>query len=305
MKQKIVTFASCASVVLASALSLVFILSTNFAKAYTSPGKPTGYVNDLANIIDDSEQQILEADLANFYATSSNQIVVATIQNLGGDSVDNYANELFREWGVGTKEKNNGVLLLVAVEDRKMRIEVGYGLEGAITDLESGRIVDNTLTPAFRAGDYTGGIKAAIANLKEAASGEFNNAIVKTSSDSNSLFDIAFYGFFVFVWLSSFLARSKSIWAGAIVGAVVGISGAIFIDDYFLKAFIVVLGPLFGLGLDWLVSRNYKASVARGGSGGFFNTWGGFKGGGGSSGGGGFGGFSGGSSGGGGSSGSW
>jgi uncharacterized protein len=301
--QRFLTVLSVLGLALASALSGVFILRPGISKAYSSPGKPTGFVNDFAGVLDDEGERVLGEELAQFRATTSNELVVVTVNDLGGDVIENYANELFRDWGIGDEERNNGVLLLVAVNDRKVRIEVGYGLEGAITDLESGRIVDGVLLPAFRTGDYLGGIRTSVSTLKVAAEGEYSAPVQQSSTNKASgIGDLLFYSVFGLVWLGSFLARSKSWWAGGVIGAIVAFIVFFVADSTVIKVIVSVLAPTLGLFLDWLVSKNYKKNIDRGGTGGFFGTYGGFSGG---SSGGGFGGFSGGSSGGGGSSGSW
>ena len=101
MSQKLVTIASCLAVALASLLSAVFVVNPGLVKAYKSPGSPSGFVNDFAGVIDDTVQTVLESDLSAFSDSTSNQIVVATVNSLEGDSIENFANELFREWGVG------------------------------------------------------------------------------------------------------------------------------------------------------------------------------------------------------------
>lgn len=125
----------------------------------------TGRVVDNANVIDAAAETALTGKLAAFEAKSSDQIVVATLRTLGGEAIEPYANRLFRAWGLGQAGEDNGILLLVAVDDRKMRIEVGYGLEGTLTDLHSKLIIENAMVPAFRAGDYAGGISRAVDDI--------------------------------------------------------------------------------------------------------------------------------------------
>ncbi len=125
----------------------------------------TGRVVDNAGLIDAATRSSLETRLADYEKKSSDQIVVATIPSLQGEVLEDYANRLFRAWGLGQASQNNGVLLLVARDDRKIRIEVGYGLEGTLTDAFSKLIIENTLAPAFRAGDFSGGISAAVDDI--------------------------------------------------------------------------------------------------------------------------------------------
>lgn len=302
MRQKLLTLVSILGLALSSVLSGLFVMRPALVRAYTSPGSPTGFVNDFAGVLSEDDERTIDEDLAQFRSDTSNELVVATIDTIDGDTIENYANRLFREWGIGDSEKNNGVLLLIVTGDRLVRIEVGYGLEGAITDLESGRIIDGVLVPRFREGDYAGGIIEAATALKEAAQGEYNTPYQQPVTNKFRASDFLFFGVFVLTWVGSFLARSKSWWAGGVVGAVIAAVFWLLNDVLVIKIAATVLAPTLGLLFDYVVSRNYQANIARGGNGGFFSTRGGFGGGGS---GGGFGGFSGGSSGGGGSSGSW
>ncbi len=110
----------------------------------------TGRVVDNAGLIDAASEVLLTQKLEDFEKKGSDQIVVATVPSLGGQDIETYANGLFRFWKLGQAGENNGVLLLVAKDDRKMRIEVGYGLEGTLTDLHTKLIIENDMVPAFR-----------------------------------------------------------------------------------------------------------------------------------------------------------
>ncbi len=125
----------------------------------------TGRVVDNAGIIDAATEAALTQKLADFEKKDSDQIVVATVPSLDGEEIEPYATRLFRLWKLGQAKENNGVLLLVALNDRKMRIEVGYGLEGTLTNLQSKRIIENDMVPAFRAGDFSGGISKAVDDI--------------------------------------------------------------------------------------------------------------------------------------------
>ena len=116
-------------------------------------------------MIDPATEAALDAEACGFREEGSDQIVVATIPSLDGEAIEPYANRLFRSWKLGQAGENNGVLLLVAPNDRKMRIEVGYGLEGTLTDLHTKLIIENTMVPAFRAGDFSGGISKAVDDI--------------------------------------------------------------------------------------------------------------------------------------------
>src|SRR5262249_53224341 len=105
-----------------------------------------------------SAKTTLMAKLADLEARTSDQLVVATVRSLGGSSVEDYANRLFRDWKLGQQGRNNGVLLLVAPNERKVRIEVGYGLEGTLTDALSKTVIETAVVPRFRAGDFADGV---------------------------------------------------------------------------------------------------------------------------------------------------
>jgi len=290
---------------------ILFLIIVLPASAYYNPGTPTGFVNDYANVIEDSLQAQMENKLIEFEKETSNEISIVTIKNLYDDYIENFSEKLFKEWGIGKTDKDNGVLVLVAVEDRKMRIEVGYGLEGTLTDAQSNWIINNEMKPHFQAENYGMGIDLAVDKIIDATKGEYVPSSSETSASKGSqgnawnwefIFWIVMFGF---MWLSAILGRSKSWWVGGIIGGVAGVVlGLIWGWLWIGVSSIVGLG-IFGLIFDYIVSKNYKKAKV----GGKNPPWwmggmGGFGGGrGGSSGG--FGGFGGGFSGGGGSSGSW
>jgi uncharacterized protein len=139
-------------------LALLVFLCLGVAVSALSFPPLTGRIVDQANIIPRETREALEPKLADLEAKSGIQFVVATINSLEGQAIEPYANELFRYWKLGEKAKNNGVLLLVAPNERLVRIEVGYGLEGTLTDALSSVIISNAMTPRFKAGDFGSGI---------------------------------------------------------------------------------------------------------------------------------------------------
>lgn len=282
--------------------------------------QPTGYVNDFAGVLSVEQKNSLEQKLSLFNASTTNEIAVVTVKSLEGDYIEHYAVELFKAWGIGTKKNNNGVLLLIAVDDHKMRIEVGYGLEGALTDTLASQIIRNDLTPAFKQNDFYGGINLAVDDIIKVTQGEYVSS--NTSSQSVSfnpeealtfLIFLLVIGVNILTFIVSIFARSKSWWAGGVFGGVAGglltffgFFGITFIVGSILTIVLTLLGFLF----DYIVSSRYSSAVDAGskipwwiGGGGFGggSSGGGFS----SSGGDSFGGFDGGSSGGGGASGDW
>ncbi len=281
---------------------------------------PTGFVVDAANIIDDSVEASIVERLTAFEATSTIEIAVATIPSLEDLSIEEYATGLFQYWGVGKEKQDDGVLLLVAPTERKVRIEVGYGLEGALTDLESSQIIQDILVPAFKAGNYSQGIDSAVDAIVESVQGEYSAGTFSSSGgdflgSAMGFLILLVVGFFVWVIVSQVilqLSRSKSIIAGGIIGGGLGSLMGLIMGTTLIGA---IGGILFGLFVDWAVSRLPRFKKLREkaekvakelkkrppGSGGFSGFGGGSSRG--SSGG--FSGFGGGMSGGGGSSGSW
>ena len=125
----------------------------------------TGRVVDQAKILSPVAIADLERKLADLEQKSSIQLVVATVPSLDGQEIEPYANQLFRAWKLGEAKQNNGVLLLIAPKERRVRIEVGYGLEGTLTDAVSSLIITNAIAPRFRAGDFSGGVTRGVDDI--------------------------------------------------------------------------------------------------------------------------------------------
>lgn len=122
----------------------------------------TGRVVDDAHVLKPEDQTALTTRLKDLEDQSGIQFVVATVPSLQGEEIEPYANALFRKWRLGQKDKNNGVLFLIAPNERKIRFEVGYGLEGTLTDALTKLILHNAVGPKLKTGDYAGGIKASV-----------------------------------------------------------------------------------------------------------------------------------------------
>ena len=246
-------------------LQAMLFANNTFAQNIIAKPSAATLVTDVAGVLSPEQKQALENKLVAIDDSSSNQIAVVIIPSLDGYPKEEYANKLLREWGIGSK-KNNGVLLLISINDRQIWIEVGYGLEGAIPDITALNIIDNDIKPAFKAGNYYEGIDQATDNIAKAAVGEYKVAKAKKSKSKGS------GGLFLIILIIIFVILRSSRGGG---GSNIGGGG--FSD----VATGMLLGSLLGGG-------------GRGGGG-----WGD------SGGGGGFGGFGGGSSGGGGAGGSW
>jgi uncharacterized protein len=276
----------------------IFAAVPFFVLGYTSPGKPTGFVNDFAGIISAAEKTELETTLTELEKQTGAEVSVVTIPSLGNETVETYAVKLFEEWGIGKKGEDNGLLLLVALEEKKVRIEVGYGLEGYITDVRSSAIIRNVLTPAFKNGNYGEGILSATRMIAEVIKG--NTSVLPETEPPQVKVDWFFFGIFIPIWLASILSRSKSWWLGGVLGGIAGIVIGFFFGFVFTGIVATILLTILGLAFDFIVSKAYHSSVNQG----IHPPW--WTGGrGGGFGGGSFGGFGGGRSGGGGASGGW
>ncbi|MFC1627058.1 TPM domain-containing protein [Patescibacteria group bacterium] len=275
-------------------VSFTVVIGLVHAKTYPAP---TGYVNDFASVISSDTKQELETNLTQFEADTDYQVSVVTLTSLEEDVIENVAVDLFEQWGIGQKDKDNGVLLLIAVDDRAMRIEVGYGAEAVLTDSRSGNIIRTVIAPEFKQDDYDAGISKGVEAIKQVLVKDptlFDAQTTESTTDEDP-FGAFIFGAIILIYISAFFAKSKRFWPGGVVGAFIG-----FIFSAITGA--ILLG-LFGLFLDYVLSKNYKKRKAKGLPTGFFSSRGGFSSG--RSSGSSFGGFGGGSSGGGGASGGW
>lgn len=280
---------------------LASLLFLYIAAALAAPQFPalTSRVVDEAGILSSQVEVELSAQLAAHEQSTSNQIVVVTLTSLQGYDIADFANQLFRHWGIGQKGRNNGVLLVVVPNERKLRIEVGYGLEGALTDAESHSIIERVIKPPFRQGNYEQGIRTGVGAVLAAIEGEYQaTPPVTATGDETSIIGPLVAGLFLFQWIIGHATRRTSTGSRALIAAAAGAGSGLIV--WF---FIGILGLAVVIAVVvFLVMLMAGGRMGRGGSG--YGNWGS---GGGWSGGGGGGGFSGGggSSGGGGASGSW
>lgn len=134
---------------------------------------PPRLVNDLAGVMSADQVAALERKLVAYDDSTSSQIAVVLVNTLNDYPIEEYALQLYRQWGIGNQQTNNGILVLAAIGDHKLRIETGYGLEGAIPDITANTIIQNDIVPAFRSGDYYEGLDRATTSLIKAAAGEY------------------------------------------------------------------------------------------------------------------------------------
>ncbi|MDF3076180.1 MAG: hypothetical protein K0S09_69 [Sphingobacteriaceae bacterium] len=256
-------------------LALLFTLSAN---AQNFPEKPNKLVNDYTGTLSADEVNRLEQKLVAFNDSTSTQIAVVLIKSLNGYDIADYAVRLAEKWGVGGSKNNNGIMVLAALNDRKLTIQTGYGVEGALPDAITARIRTNEINPYFKEGRYYEGLDRGTDAIISYTKGEYkNDEPKKTSKKSNSPI-----GIIIFIIIMILIFRSRGGGGGRGGSQIIGRRGG--------------ASPFW-----WMLAGSAMGRSSGGGWGGFSGGSGGFGGGGG----GGFGGFGGGSFGGGGSSGSW
>ncbi|OGJ56700.1 hypothetical protein A2706_00725 [Candidatus Peribacteria bacterium RIFCSPHIGHO2_01_FULL_51_35] len=254
-----------------------------------------GFMTDAAGVLSAEDEAGIEKILSDYREATSNEIAVLIIPSLDGADIAERTVEIGRAWGVGTGENDNGILLLIAHEERKLFLATGYGLEGAVPDIVAKGIIETDIVPHFRDGNYAAGILAGVQALRMHIGGEYTAERYAEEKDTSGMWGfLLFFLFIMLQWLAAIMARTKSWWMGGIFGGAFGILLAVIISFWLAIPILVLLGLL----LDYVISKNYKSR-------GKTKWWAGGGWGPGGGGGGGFGGFRGGSFGGGGAGGSW
>jgi uncharacterized protein len=255
-----------------------------------------GYINDYANMMSPAVRTKLSNELKEFERTDSTQLVILTIPSLEGQTIEEFSIKVAEAWKIGQKGRDNGILFVVANQEKKMRIDVGRGLEGRLTDLTAGRVIDLVVKPRFKRGDFNGGFVAGAAALIDATKGEFKADDVRPPQKKKSfspLFTILLFGGIGLLILGSF---SRVL--GGVAGAV-GLPAASYLSlgpSIVTMVLLGVLGLAMGIFLPLLFSglgHGRSGTFWPGGwylgsgGGGDFDSGGGFSGGGGDFGGGG------------------
>lgn len=221
------------------------------------------HVNDGAGLFDVARRDALEARLAAYETERGTQLVVLTVRTTDGEPIASYALRVAEAWRLGRKGVDDGALLVVATEDRRVRIEVGYGLEGAVSDATAKRIIDETLLPAFRAGDYAGGIEAAMTRLMEAATGEAlpPPAAERHASESPYGPALFFALFFAAALRGAASAALRALGAAAAAAAVTFLVTRVLVAAaaaaVAAAVLAVLLGGAAGGGRRWVSHRRY------------------------------------------------
>ena len=207
-----------------SLLFLIFFVMGTFSFAANKWPAPQGYVNDLANVISADQSQTLEAFLTEVEQKTGAQIAVVTTPSVEGADIDGAAVDLFKTWGIGKKGKDDGILILASIQDHRVRIEVGYGLEAVITDGQSGSIIRQYMTPYFKQGDYGQGLTqgaAAVAQLIAAGEGvTLDGQVAQPVSSGNGGYGtlIEMIIFVLFFLLTSILRGRRGFYGGSFYG---------------------------------------------------------------------------------------
>lgn len=255
-----------------------------------------GHVNDHAGLLSPGTAASLERQLSDFERSDSTQIVVLTIPDLGGESIEEFSIRVAESWKPGLKGVDNGVILLVAKSERKIRIEVGRGLEGKLTDLVAGRIIRGDMAPRFKAGDFNGGISAGVAALIAVTKGEYKATprdLSKGKKGAPPLLTLLIFLAVACVFLGSY-SRFLSAAAGAaglpaiawltFPGLALALLAALAGIGFFLGLFLTFLfgggGGGFPGGGPFIGGGYYGGGGSYGGGGGFSGGGGDFGGGG-------------------------
>lgn len=262
-------------------------------------------VNDSANMLRPATTQQLETMLATLETEDSTQVAVLTVTSLQGELLEDYSLAVAEQWKLGSKGRDNGALLLVAKSERKIRIEVGYDLEGVLTDLIAGRIIRDVIVPEFRKGNFDGGVYNGVSAIIDVVKGEFSAENYKSSKGSSrkELADLGIVGLFAMFFIGRIFSRNRIV--AATGGAIIAPVCWLFFVGFQPVVMVLLLpaGFLAGYLLSFLFSQSDRSLSGRG----RHHHYGGFGGGFGGGGGGSFGGFGGGGGGfgGGGASGGW
>jgi len=278
-------------------VAAVLLLGSGLAAALDVPALKAR-VNDYAGLLAPSTVNQLEQALLAFEQSESTQIVVLTVNSLQGESLEDFSMQVAEAWKVGQKNLDNGAILLISKNDRKIRIEVGYGLEGSLTDMVSGRIVRNVIVPAFRSGNFDQGVANGVAAMMAAVKGEFQaQPAAKQPRGRES--SVSFIPLIVFIFLITQLGRVRRGLGVLAGGLLLPVFGSMILPFGLITLLLIPLGLVAGFILSMLGSAMGAVGAAGsgrrgggffiGGSGGGFSSggFGGFSGGGGGFGGGG------------------
>jgi uncharacterized protein len=190
------------------ALAASSFVALSVGAAEVIPPKPAAYFNDYAGVVSKGAAASFNEQLAQFERETSNQVVVAIWQTMPSQSsIEDFTQRTFEAWGIGRKGTNNGAVLFIFVKDRRMRIQPGYGLEGALTDFTSDQIIGNEIAPHFRSGDYEGGLASGIDSIEKAIRGEYKGSGKTVQERRTNSPAPSFLYFLIFLVIISIISR--------------------------------------------------------------------------------------------------
>ena len=230
-------------------LLIFLVLSLIPANVYSLDVPPlSGRVNDYAGMLSSGARQRLESELAAFEQAESTQVVILTVPSLEGEPIEQFGIKVAEAWRIGQKGTDNGVILILSKQDRKIRIEVGRGLEGRLTDLTSGRIIRNEMTPLLKAGDIDGGIAAGLRAVMAAVKGEYAAAPRDLQQGKRSAPPI-FTLLIVALVICVFLGAISRVLSGAAGAALLPLAAWLSFSSLSLVILLALAGAGFALGL--------------------------------------------------------
>jgi len=241
-------------------LLIFFLWCLPYSACALEVPKLQGYVNDYAGMISPPAKSKIEEKLRAFEQSDSIQIVILTVPSLEGENIEEFGIKVGEAWKIGQKGKDNGILFIVSKQERKIRIEVGYGLEGKLTDLTAGRIIDLVIKPRFKQEDFDGGFIAGVSSLIDATRGEFRAEPRPARRGQKGI--SPFLSILLFFGIFTLLMGSASRALGGVIGAI-GLPSLSYLFGSVASIPILILLLVLGFGGGFLLPRLFSSGSSR------------------------------------------
>jgi len=241
-------------------LLIFFLWCLPYSACALEVPKLQGYVNDYAGMISPPAKSKIEEKLRAFEQSDSTQIVILTVPSLEGENIEEFGIKVGEAWKIGKKGKDNGILFIVPKQERKIRIEVGYGLEGKLTDLTAGRIIDLVINPRFKQEDFDGGFIAGVSSLIDATRGEFRAEPRPARRGQKGI--SPFLSIVLFFGIFTLLMGSASRALGGVIGAI-GLPSLSYLFGSVASIPILILLLVLGFGGGFLLPRLFSSGSSR------------------------------------------
>ena len=241
-------------------LLIFFLWCLPYSACALEVPKLQGYVNDYAGMISPLAKSKIEEKLRAFEQSDSTQIVILTVPSLEGENIEEFGIKVGEAWKIGKKGKDNGILFIVPKQERKIRIEVGYGLEGKLTDLTAGRIIDLVINPRFKQEDFDGGFIAGVSSLIDATRGEFRAEPRPARRGQKGI--SPFLSILLFFGIFTLLMGSASRALGGVIGAI-GLPSLSYLFGSVASIPILILLLVLGFGGGFLLPRLFSSGSSR------------------------------------------